>query len=82
MSTRVLFTAEFWLDTFERAIRAAAASVTSLIGIDALTNSVDVDWGAFGMAAGFAAGATIVMSVAASGKVDTVSPASFATKPG
>lgn len=64
--SRPLFTATFWLDALERAIKTAAQTVLGLIG----TNVVDVtslDWREIGIATGFTAGLSVLTSIVSSG---------------
>jgi hypothetical protein len=64
--SRPLFTASFWLDTAERAIKTAAQTVLGLVG----TNVVDVtslDWQEVGIAAAFTTGLSVLTSIVSSG---------------
>jgi hypothetical protein len=66
MSTRPLFTATFWLDALERAIKTAAQTVLGLIG----SNVVDVtslDWKEIGIATAFTTGLSVLTSIVSSG---------------
>lgn len=66
MATRPLFTATFWLDALERAIKTAAQTVLGLIG----SNVVDVtslDWHEIGIATAFTTGFSVLTSIVSSG---------------
>ena len=66
MSNRPLFTATFWLDALERAIKTAAQTILGLIG----SNVVDVtslDWKEIGIATAFTTGLSVLTSIVSSG---------------
>lgn len=64
--TRPLFTASFWLDTLERAIKTAAQTVLGLV----TTNVADVtslDWQEVGVATAVTTGLSVLTSIVSSG---------------
>ena len=63
-----MFTKDFWIDTFERAIRTACQAALSA-GVVGGVGLFDV----------VAAIASVLTCVASSGKTDSISPASLAT---
>jgi len=73
-----LFTKDFWVDTLERAIRTACQAALSA-GVVGGVGLFDVDWLNVGSIALVAAIASVLTCVAASGKTDSISPASLAT---
>jgi hypothetical protein len=72
-----LFTKDFWVDTFERAIRTACQAALSA-GVVGGVGLFEVDWLNVCGIALVAAIASVLTSVASSGKTDSISPASFA----
>lgn len=72
-----MFTKDFWVDTFERAIRTACQAALSA-GVVGGVGLFDVDWQNVGGIALVAAIASVLTCVASSGKTDSISPASFA----
>lgn len=72
-----MFTKDFWVDTFERAIRTACQAALSA-GVVGGVGLFDVDWLNVCGIALVAAIASVLTSVASSGKTDSISPASFA----
>lgn len=72
-----MFTKDFWVDTFERAIRTACQAALSA-GVVGGVGMFDVDWMNVGGIALVAAIASVLTCVASSGKTDSISPASFA----
>lgn len=74
----MLFTRDFWVDTFERAIRTACQAALSA-GVVGGVGLFQVDWLNVCGIALVAAIASVLTCVASSGKTDSISPASFAT---
>ena len=72
-----MFTKDFWVDTFERAIRTACQAALSA-GVVGGVGLFDVDWMNVGGIALVAAIASVLTCIASSGKTDSISPASFA----
>lgn len=73
-----MFTKDFWIDTFERAIRTACQAALSA-GVVGGVGLFDVDWLNVCGIALVAAIASVLTCVASSGKTDSISPASLAT---
>lgn len=73
-----MFTKDFWVDTFERAIRTACQAALSA-GVVGGVGLFQVDWMNVCGVALVAAIASVLTCVASSGKTDSISPASFAT---
>ncbi len=73
-----MFTKDFWVDTFERAIRTACQAALSA-GVVGGVGLFDVDWLNVCGIALVAAIASVLTCVASSGKTDSISPASLAT---
>lgn len=73
----MLFTKDFWVDTLERAIRTACQAALSA-GVVGGVGLFQVDWLNVCGIALVAAIASVLTSVASSGKTDSISPASFA----
>lgn len=73
-----MFTKDFWVDTFERAIRTACQAALSA-GVVGGVGLFDVDWMNVCGIALVAAIASVLTCVASSGKTDSISPASLAT---
>lgn len=73
-----MFTKSFWVDTLERAIRTACQAALSA-GVVGGVGLFDVDWLNVGGIALVAAIASVLTSIASSGKADSISPASFAS---
>lgn len=73
-----MFTKDFWIDTFERAIRTACQAALSA-GVVGGVGLFQVDWLNVCGIALVAAIASVLTCVASSGKTDSISPASFAT---
>lgn len=73
-----MFTKDFWVDTFERAIRTACQAALSA-GVVGGVGLFQVDWLNVCGIALVAAIASVLTCVASSGKTDSISPASFAT---
>lgn len=73
-----MFTRDFWVDTFERAIRTACQTALSA-GVVGGVGLFDVDWLNVCGIALVAAIASVLTCVASSGKTDSISPASLAT---
>lgn len=73
-----MFTRDFWVDTFERAIRTACQAALSA-GVVGGVGLFDVDWLNVCGIALVAAIASVLTCVASSGKTDSISPASLAT---
>lgn len=73
-----MFTKDFWVDTFERAIRTACQAALSA-GVVGGVGLFQVDWLNVCGIALVAAVASVLTCVASSGKTDSISPASFAT---
>lgn len=71
-----MFTKSFWVDTLERAIRTACQAALSA-GVVGGVGLFDVDWLNVGGIALVAAIASVLTSIASSGKDDSISPASF-----
>lgn len=63
---RPLFTATFWLDTLERAIKTAAQTVLGLIGTN-VTDVTNLDWKEVGIATAFTTGFSVLTSIVSSG---------------
>ena len=72
-----MFTKDFWVDTLERAIRTACQAALSA-GVIGGVGLFSVDWLNVCGIALVAAIASVLTSVASSGKTDSISPASFA----
>lgn len=72
-----MFTKDFWVDTLERAIRTACQAALSA-GVVGGVGLFEVDWLNVCSIALVAAIASVLTSVASSGKTDSISPASFA----
>ena len=64
--SRPLFTATFWLDALERAVKTAAQTVLGLIGTNAAT-AVSLDWQQIGIATAFTTGLSVLTSIVSSG---------------
>ena len=73
-----MFTKDFWIDTFERAIRTACQAALSA-GVVGGVGLFDVAWLNVCGIALVAAIASVLTCVASSGKTDSISPASLAT---
>lgn len=73
-----MFTRDFWADTLERAIRTACQAALSA-GVVGGVGLFQVDWLNVCGIALVAAIASVLTSVASSGKTDSISPASLAT---
>lgn len=73
----MLFSKDFWVDTLERAIRTACQAALSA-GVVGGVGLFDVDWLNVCGIALVSAIASVLTSVASSGKTDSISPASFA----
>lgn len=73
-----MFTKDFWIDTFERAIRTACQAALSA-GVVGGVGLFDVDWLNVCGIALVAAIASVLTCIASSGKTDSISPASLAT---
>lgn len=73
-----MFSKDFWVDTFERAIRTACQAALSA-GVVGGVGLFQVDWLNVCGIALVAAIASILTCVASSGKTDSISPASLAT---
>lgn len=73
-----MFTKDFWIDTFERAIRTACQAALSA-GVVGGVGLFDVDWLNVCGIALVAAIASVLTCMASSGKTDSISPASLAT---
>lgn len=71
-----MFTKDFWVDTFERAIRTACQAALSA-GVVGGVGLFQVDWMNVCGIALVAAIASVLTCVASSGKTDSISPASF-----
>ena len=71
----MLFTKDFWIDTLERAIRTACQAALSA-GVIGGVGLFEVDWLNVCGIALVAAIASVLTSVASSGKTDSISPAS------
>lgn len=71
-----MFTKDFWVDTFERAIRTACQAALSA-GVVGGVGLFQVDWLNVCGIALVAAIASVLTCVASSGKTDSISPASF-----
>lgn len=72
-----MFSKDFWVDTFERAIRTACQAALSA-GVVGGVGLFDVDWMNVGGISLVAAVASVLTCVASSGKTDSISPASLA----
>lgn len=66
MSKRPLFTATFWLDALERAIKTAAQTVLGSIGVN-VANVTNLKWGEIGVLVAFTTGFSILTSIVSSG---------------
>lgn len=64
--SRPLFTATFWLDALERAIKTAAQTLLATVGTNA-TDVTSLDWGAIGILVAFATGFSVLTSIVSSG---------------
>lgn len=73
----MLFDKEFWVDALERAIRTACQTALSA-GIVGGVGLFEVDWLNACSVALVAAIASVLTSVASSGRTDSISPASLA----
>ena len=71
-----MFEKDFWIDTLERAIRTACQAALSA-GVVGGVGLFQVDWLNVCGIALVAAIASVLTSVASSGKTDSISPASF-----
>jgi hypothetical protein len=62
-----MFTRNFWADLIERAVRASAWAVTALLGVDG-SGAIHgpISWSAVGQVAGYAAGASVLVSLVGS----------------
>lgn len=63
---RPLFTATFWLDATERAIKTAAQTVLGLIGTN-VTEVTSLNWKEVGIAAAFTTGLSVLTSIVSAG---------------
>ena len=63
---RPLFTATFWLDTLERAVKTAAQSLLSLVGVNAV-DVVSLNWQEMLITTGVATGLSVLTSIVSSG---------------
>lgn len=61
-----MFTAAFWLATFERTVKTFAQAVVAILTADA-TGLIGVDWGQTASVAGLAALVSVLTSIASSG---------------
>lgn len=73
-----MFCKDFWVDTFERAIRTACQAALSA-GIVGGVGLFEVDWLNVCSVALVAAIASILTSIASTGQTDSISPASLVT---
>ncbi len=64
--SRPLFTATFWLDAFERAIKTAAQSALALIGVN-VTDVASLNWQEMLITTGVATGLSVLTSIVSSG---------------
>jgi hypothetical protein len=64
--TRPLFTATFWLDAGERAIKTAAQTVLALVGVN-VTDVASLNWQEMAITTGVATGLSILTSIVSSG---------------
>ena len=71
-----MFEKDFWIDTLERATRTACQAALSA-GVVGGVGLFQVDWLNVAGIALVAAIASVLTSVASSGKTDSISPASF-----
>ena len=63
---RPLFTATFWLDTLERAIKTAAQTVVGLVTTN-VTDVTSLDWREVGIATAVTTGLSVLTSIISSG---------------
>ena len=75
-----MWTALFWKDAAERAVRTAAQSAVSVLTVDGI-GLLDVSWLAAGSVSGLAALVSLLTSIVASGAGDNTS-AGFTTSNG
>ena len=66
MSNRPLFTATFWLDALERAVKTAAQTILGLIGSN-VVDATSLDWKEIGIATAFTTGLSVLTSIVSSG---------------
>lgn len=63
---RPLFTATFWLDAAERAIKTAAQTVLATVGTN-VTAVTNLDWQEAGIIVGLATGFSVLTSIVSTG---------------
>jgi len=73
---RAIFTVTFWLDAFERAIKAMAAALLGALGADKVV-AQDLKWGLIWWAVGIAGAVSVLSSIASAPSGGTISPASL-----
>lgn len=64
--SRPLFTASFWLDALERAVKTAAQTLIALVTTNA-TAVTELDWQEVGIATAVATGLSVLTSIVSSG---------------
>lgn len=64
--SRPLFTATFWLDALERAVKTAAQTLIALVTTNA-TAVTELDWQEVGIATAVATGLSVLTSIVSSG---------------
>lgn len=60
-----MFSSDFWISAFERAIRTFAQTAVAIIGVDMATSIVDLDWPYIAGVGATAAALSLLTSVAA-----------------
>lgn len=75
-----MFTMKFWKDAGERAVRAFASTLLSLLGIG--TMFLGIHWAAFLAAGGGAAAVSLLTSIVGSVATNDPTTASLVNKPG
>lgn len=73
-----MFTRLFWKDTAERVIKSAAGGALAVLGSAGADVIDDLTWKAWLLGVGIPALTSLLAALVASGKSNTISPASFA----
>ncbi len=64
--TRPLFTATFWLDALERAVKTAAQTLLALVGVN-VTDVASLNWQEMAITTAVSTGLSVLTSIVSSG---------------
>ncbi len=64
--SRPLFTATFWLDTLERAVKTAAQTLLALVGVN-VTDVASLNWQEMAITTAVSTGLSVLTSIVSSG---------------